>query len=137
MPAACGGSKDPDPRTPQVGVEGEEQDAAGGLGFPAFATKNTTRVGGADPVADAAAVAQAVYPATDTASRPKAVTLVDKDDWQAGIAASSLIAEPIGAPVLPPSSVACLTAACARRTATRIDRGPAPCPHADVLLSAS
>lgn len=100
IPAACGGSKDPDPRTPQVGVEGEEQDAAGGLGFPAFATKNTTRVGGADPVADAAAVAQAVYPATDTASRPKAVTLVDKDDWQAGIAASSLIAEPIGAPVL-------------------------------------
>ena len=37
--------------------------AAQGLGFPAIATKNTTRVGGADPVADAAAVAQAVFPA--------------------------------------------------------------------------
>src|SRR5688500_7793200 len=97
---ACVGSKDTYPRRPQLGVEGEEQDAAGGLGCPASATKNTARVGGADPVADAAAVAQAVYPATDTASRPKAVTLVDKDDWQAGIAASSLIAEPVGAPVL-------------------------------------
>ena len=28
------------------------------LGFPAFATKNTTRVGGSDPVANAAGVAR-------------------------------------------------------------------------------
>ena len=33
------------------------------LGFPTIATRNTTRVGGADAVADAAAVAQAVFPA--------------------------------------------------------------------------
>ena len=32
------------------------------LGFPAFATKNTTRVAGLDPVADAAGVALAVVP---------------------------------------------------------------------------
>jgi hypothetical protein len=98
--AACGGSDDPDPRGPEVGVKGEESDAAEGLGFPAFATKNTTRVGGADPVANAAAVARAVYPGVEPATRPKAVTLVDRKDWQAGIAAASLIAEPVGAPVL-------------------------------------
>ena len=99
-PVACGGSTDSDPRGPEVGVKGEEKDAAEDLGFPLFATKNTTRVGGGDPVADAAAVARAVYPGTERATRPKAVTLVDSKDWQAGIAAASLIAEPIGAPVL-------------------------------------
>jgi hypothetical protein len=35
-------------------------EAAKELGFPEFATKNTTRVAGADPVANAAAVALAV-----------------------------------------------------------------------------
>ena len=101
--AACGGgeSSEPGPRPgPEVGVKGEEPDAAEDLGFPVFATKNTTRVGGADPIADAAAVARAVYPGVDRSTRPKAVTLVDGDDWQAGIAAASLIAEPVGAPVL-------------------------------------
>ena len=47
---------------PALGAQGHRTQAAQGLGFPAFATKNTTRVGGADPVADAAAVAQAVFP---------------------------------------------------------------------------
>jgi putative cell wall-binding protein len=97
--AACGGS-DSEPRGPEVGVKGEERDAAEDLGFPAFATKNTTRVGGGDSIATAAAVARAVYPGVEPATRPKAVTLVDKDDWQAGIAAASLIADPVGAPVL-------------------------------------
>ncbi|HYP54969.1 MAG TPA: hypothetical protein VEQ41_01520, partial [Solirubrobacterales bacterium] len=54
------------------------------LGFPAFATSNTTRVGGADPASNAAGVALAVYPSTDEALRPAAVTLVPADDWQAG-----------------------------------------------------
>ena len=98
--AACGGSGDSDPRGPEVGANGEESDAAEDLGFPAFATKNTTRVGGGDPVANAAAVARAVYPGAEPATRPKAVALVDSKDWQAGVAASSLAAEPIGAPVL-------------------------------------
>src|SRR3954451_14937363 len=35
---------------PVVGIAGGEKKAAEGLGFPSFATKNTTRVGGADPV---------------------------------------------------------------------------------------
>jgi len=85
---------------PQVGVRGEEREAAADLGFPAFATKNTTRVGGADPVANAAAVSRAVWPGTEPATRPRAVTLVDQRDWRAGVAAASLIAAPIGAPVL-------------------------------------
>ena len=64
-----GGSDDePSPQeraeqgTPVLGQSGDEEPAGPALGFPVFATKNTTRVGGADPVADAAAVAQAVYP---------------------------------------------------------------------------
>ena len=47
---------------PVLGQEGDEEAAAAGLGFPGFATKNTTRVGGADGIANAAAIAQAVYP---------------------------------------------------------------------------
>ena len=97
--AACGGN-DSDPRGPEVGVKGEESDAAQDLGFPAFATKNTTRVGGGDAVANAAAVARAVHPGSAPADRPKAVTLVDSEDWRAGVAAASLVAEPIGAPLL-------------------------------------
>ncbi|MGH2985572.1 MAG: cell wall-binding repeat-containing protein [Solirubrobacterales bacterium] len=70
------------------------------LGFPAFATKNTTRVSGADPIADAAAVALAVDPSTGGVQGPDAVTLVDAADWPGGIAAASLIAAPVGAPIL-------------------------------------
>ena len=44
--------------------------AAGDLGFPAFATKNTTRVAGVDPIADAAGVALAVFPSTGDVNGP-------------------------------------------------------------------
>jgi hypothetical protein len=70
------------------------------LGYPEFATANTTRVGGADPASTAAAVALATYPSTQPAQRPAAVTLVDAADWQGALAASVLMAPPIGAPVL-------------------------------------
>jgi len=70
------------------------------LGFPAFATRNTTRVAGADPVADAAGVALAAFPSTGGVEGPAAVSLVDAEDWASGIAAASLVAEPVGAPVL-------------------------------------
>ena len=70
------------------------------LGFPAFATKNTTRVAGADPIGDAAGSALAVYPSTGGVEGPDAVTLVDADDWQAGVAAASLVAAPVSAPIL-------------------------------------
>jgi len=70
------------------------------LGYPAFATSNTTRVGGPDPASNAAGVALAVYPAIEEGQRPPAVVLVDGDDWQGGIAASVLMAAPLGAPLL-------------------------------------
>jgi hypothetical protein len=70
------------------------------LGYPAFATANTTRVGGPDPASNAAGVALATYPSTDPAQQPAAVTLVDADDWRSAIAASVLMAAPLGAPIL-------------------------------------
>ena len=70
------------------------------LGIPALATKNTTRVGGEDPVADAAGVASAVYPGRSVATRPRVVSIVNADDWRTGIAASALMAPPLRAPVL-------------------------------------
>lgn len=69
-------------------------------GVAGIATKNTTRLGGADPVDDAAAVAQAVYPGLTPATRPQAVVLVDEHDWASALASSSLAAAPLGAPVL-------------------------------------
>src|SRR5215208_6406747 len=74
--------------------------AAQELGFPEFATKNTTRVSGADPVADAAAVALAVFPSTGGVAGPDAVSLVDESDWKSGIAAASLAGPPVSAPIL-------------------------------------
>jgi hypothetical protein len=70
------------------------------LGFPAFATRNTTRVAGADAVADAAAVALATFPSTGGLKGPAAVSIVDAADWPGAIAAASLAAEPVSAPVL-------------------------------------
>jgi hypothetical protein len=74
--------------------------AASQLGFPAFATKNTTRIGGSDPASDAAGVALVTYPSAGSSAPPEGVTLVSEDDWQGGIAASVLMADPIRAPVL-------------------------------------
>ncbi len=74
--------------------------AASELGYPQFATGNTTRVGGSDPASNAAAVALATYPSTAADQRPDAVSLVNADDWQTAIAASVLMAPPLGSPVL-------------------------------------
>ncbi len=70
------------------------------LGYPSFATGNTTRVGGSDPATNAAGVALAVFPSTTAAQRPAAVTLVDEGNWAGAIAASVLMAAPVRAPVL-------------------------------------
>jgi hypothetical protein len=93
---------------PEVG--GERTTAEGGapasgqstaeLGYPAFATKNTTRVGGAGPAANAAGVALAVFPSADPAERPAAVTLVDEESPLSAIAAAVLMAAPVRAPIL-------------------------------------
>ena len=74
------------------------------LGYPSFATNNTTRVGGSDPAANAAAVALAVFPSTAPSQQPSAVTLVNEEDWAGAIAASVLMAERVRAPVLFSSS---------------------------------
>jgi Cell wall binding domain 2 (CWB2) len=70
------------------------------IGYPTVATKNTTRVSGPDPIADAAAVALAVYPSAAAGTHPPAVALAPTDDWQAAIASSVLMAGPIRAPLL-------------------------------------
>jgi hypothetical protein len=98
--AGCDLGEDESSPTPQVGVQADEDQAAEKLGFPANATRNTTRVGGADAAADAAGVANALYPATGDADRPTAVVLVDQEDWVTGVAASVLASPPLGAPIL-------------------------------------
>jgi hypothetical protein len=97
---------------PQIVIERQQPEAAQDLGFPAFATENTTRVAGSDPTADAAGIALAVYPSVGGVEGPAAVTLVDADDWPGGIAASVLAGPPVRAPILlgSPDSVPTLTA---------------------------
>jgi hypothetical protein len=72
----------------------------GQLGASGLATKNTTRLGGANPVADAAAVALATNPALTPATRPQAVVLVNDRDWPAALAAAALASAPLHAPLL-------------------------------------
>ena len=81
-------------------VQGARATEPSDLGFPAFATRNTTRVAGEDPVANAAGVALATFPSGGAVKGPAAVSLVDSEDWASGIAVSALIADPIGAPIL-------------------------------------
>jgi hypothetical protein len=69
-------------------------------GATGLSTKNTTRLGGADPATDAAAVARAVYPGLTLSTRPQAVVLADVHDWPAALAASALASAPLGAPLL-------------------------------------
>ena len=95
LAAIPGCSLGDEPSTPpQLGPSSGDEEAAAKLGFPASATKNTIRVGGGDAAADAAGVANAVFPGTSTATRPTAVVLVDSKDWQAGVTASVLTASP-------------------------------------------
>jgi putative cell wall-binding protein len=68
---------------------------AGGL-----ATKNTTRLGGADVATDAAAVSLAVYPGLTEASRPQVVVVVDEGEWPTALAAAALAGAPLNAPLL-------------------------------------
>ena len=87
-------------RAPDVGIGGKTPHASQKLGFPAVATKNTTRVAGGDSVADAAGVALAVFPSSAPGTHPRAVTIAPSDDWAGAIAASVLMAPPIRAPIL-------------------------------------
>ncbi len=86
--------------TPSTPAETPSAQTPDELGYPAFATANTTRVGGSDPASTAAAIALATYPSTEPSQQPRAVSLVDAEDWRGAIAASVLMANPVGAPVL-------------------------------------
>jgi ell wall binding domain 2 (CWB2) len=90
-----GGNGDEPTQTPVARPAGTAE-----LGYPAFATANTTRVGGGDPAGTAAGVALATYPSTKPSQRPPAVVFIDAGDWRSAIAASVLMAPPIGAPLL-------------------------------------
>jgi hypothetical protein len=99
------GSSKPAPAPPQAERASDEKqtptaEAAEELGYPSFATNNTTRIGGSDPATTAAAVALAVFPSTTNAQRPTAVALADEDEWQSALASSVLMAAPVRAPLL-------------------------------------
>ncbi len=100
LAAGCGGGTKLLTGNPESGLQANAPQAAQKLGFPSVATKNTTRVGGGDPTADAAAVALAVYPSAAAGTHPQVVTIASSDDWQASIAAAALMAPPIRAPIL-------------------------------------
>ncbi len=76
------------------------EDFARGTGAPSLATRNTVRIPGSDPSANAAAAAIAAYPSSSSFTRPTAVAVVDRDDWRSAIAMSVLAAAPVNAPLL-------------------------------------
>jgi hypothetical protein len=75
-------------------------DSADEVGPRTVATRNTTRIAGADPIADAAGVALASYPPADPDGGPRIAVLAPADSWQSALTASSLAADPIAAPIL-------------------------------------
>jgi hypothetical protein len=88
-------------------TEGQSRGAAvttvaesGQLAASGLATRNTTRLGGANPVADAAGVALATNPGLTPATRPQAVVLVNDRNWTAALAAAALASAPLRAPLL-------------------------------------
>jgi hypothetical protein len=95
--AGCGKSGRPQPSG--GGPVSKVAPVASG-GAVSVVTRNTTRLGGADPATDAAAVARLAYPGLTAATRPQTVVLVNQRDWSAALAASVLASAPLGAPLL-------------------------------------
>jgi hypothetical protein len=124
--SACGSHLELINHTTTIAIKANTPQAGQKLGFPTIATKNTTRVAGADPVADAAAVSLAVYPSAAPGTHPPAVVLASTADWQAALAASVLMAPPVRAPLLlsGPSTLPHATAD-ALRVLTPTGSGPA------------
>lgn len=90
----------PTPTASEPPSEDAPSQSAQALGYPSFATANTTRIGGSDPAANAAGAALAVFPSITETQRPDAVTVVGEEDWAGAIAAAVLMAEPVRAPIL-------------------------------------
>ncbi|HEY2632012.1 MAG TPA: cell wall-binding repeat-containing protein [Solirubrobacteraceae bacterium] len=96
--AMCGCGKNLPARVPGGGAGTGAPAGESGGGIPA--TKNTTRLGGANSVVDAAAVATAIYPGLTPATRPETVVVADASDWQAALVASTFAGRPLHAPLL-------------------------------------
>ena len=64
---------------------------------PAVVTQNTTRIAGVDPTDDAAGIATASF---TNGGAARLVVIAPADSWQASLAASSLAADPLRAPIL-------------------------------------
>lgn len=94
------GAPAPAPTTAESRSEDTASQSAEALGYPSFATNNTTRIGGSDPAANAAGAALAAFPSVTSEQRPDAVTVVNEEDWAGAIAAAVLMAEPVRAPIL-------------------------------------
>jgi hypothetical protein len=97
--AGCGKSA-PAPSGAGAGASAETAASAGAHGAASVVTRNTTRLGGADPASDAAAVARATYPGLTASTRPQAVVLADERDWRAALVGAALASAPLGAPLL-------------------------------------
>ncbi|HEU4461340.1 MAG TPA: cell wall-binding repeat-containing protein [Solirubrobacterales bacterium] len=90
----------PTPTTSEPRSEDAPSQSAEALGYPSFATNNTTRIGGSTPAANATGAALAAFPSITDEQRPDAVTVVGEEDWAGAIAAAVLMAEPVRAPIL-------------------------------------
>ena len=90
--AACGKSSGPG--------SGASLTPVAEQGAVSVVTGNTSRIGGSDPAADAAAVARSVYPGLTQSSRPEAVVVVEEGSFQTALAASVLASTPLNAPVI-------------------------------------
>ncbi|HEX3293149.1 MAG TPA: cell wall-binding repeat-containing protein [Solirubrobacterales bacterium] len=99
-PFGGGGKTETRVVTIAVATDNAQQAPVGTLGFPLVATRNTTRISGPDPTADAAAAALATHPPAPGVKPLQAAIVVPDDDWQAGIAASVLAGPPTRMPVL-------------------------------------
>ena len=112
------------PTPPVLGADGDDDpQAAQALGFPVFATKNTTRVAAPTPIANAAGVAQAIYPARTARAARRAVVLVDAGDWRAAISAAQLMAGRCARRSCSPTAASCPPR---RRPRSRSSRPRAP-----------
>jgi hypothetical protein len=130
--AGCGGSTTVLKGPATKGIKASSPQAGQKLGFPTVATKNTTRVAGSDPVADAAGVALAVFPSDGPGTHPAAVTIAPTDDWQAALAGSVLMSPPVRAPILLSGSGS-LPSASADALSTLAPTGAGPIGGAQVI----
>ncbi|MGI8713378.1 MAG: cell wall-binding repeat-containing protein [Solirubrobacteraceae bacterium] len=145
--AGCGGTK-LIRRSGLTKTVDQQTPSSGALSTP-VATKNTTRIPGADPIIAAALVSLAVFPSAAPGTHPTAVALTSSTDWQAALAASVLMGGPLHAPLLfsvgatmPPTSEAALTklapsGAGAANGAQVVRIGDVPKPAGDRLASIS